>query len=340
MMRTLSGERVARPPIWLMRQAGRYLPEYRETRARAGGFLDLCYTPELAAEVTLQPIRRFGFDAAILFADILLVPQALGRSLWFEQGEGPRFDPLTTLDEARALAGDEEMLERLSPIFETVRLLRRELPMGTPLIGFAGAPWTVATYVIAGRGKDEQAGAKSLRAEAPETFAMLIDRLTSATIAYLIAQIDAGAQVVKLFDSWAGALNDDPEAFEKAVVAPTRRIAEALRKARPGVPLIAFPRGATQAGYEKVLDAVAPEAMALDERTDRAWATRRVQARAATQGDLDPRLLVTGGDALKRATEELLEAYSGGPHIFNLGHGVTPEADPRHVEALVRLVKG
>lgn len=340
-LRALRGEKTERPPIWLMRQAGRYLPEYRATRAQAGSFLELCYDPKLAAEVTLQPIRRFGFDAAILFADILLVPQALGRKLWFETGEGPRLDPLTRMEEATTgLADDAAMLTALEPIMQTVRLLRADLPAQTPLIGFAGAPWTVATYVIAGRGKDRQQGARNLMRDNPALFSAIIDRLSEATIAYLSAQISAGAQAVKLFDSWAGALNDDEAGFAQAILGPTRRIAQGLRARHPDIPLILFPRGVSQTGVERIVAACAPDCVAIGQEADRRWAARALQPKTCVQGNLDPAHMVTGGDKMERAVRDILSDFSGGPHVFNLGHGITPEADPRHVEHLVRLVKG
>jgi uroporphyrinogen decarboxylase len=322
-----------------MRQAGRYLPEYRATRGEAGSFLDLCYRPDLATEVTLQPIRRFGFDAAILFADILLLPQALGRKLWFEEGEGPRLEPLSTEAEVAALADDDAMHARLAPVYETVSRLSATLPRETTLIGFAGAPWTVATYVIAGRGKDGQAGAKAMMRDEPALFAALMDRLTDATAAYLIRQIDAGAEVVKLFDSWAAALAADPAAFEAWCAAPARRIAERIRAERPGAPLIAFPRGAG-ALYPSFAESVAPQGLAIDEAVDPVWARDALQPLAAVQGNLDPGHMVTGGAALERATRRLLETLGHGPYIFNLGHGITPDADPKNVEALLKIIRG
>ncbi|MGF1660284.1 MAG: uroporphyrinogen decarboxylase [Rubrimonas sp.] len=339
LLRALRGETLPRPPIWLMRQAGRYLPEYRATRAEAGSFLDLCYSPALATEVTLQPIRRYGFDAAILFADILLVPHGLGRKLWFAEGEGPRLEPLTTAADVAALADDAAMHAHLAPVYETVRRLRAALPEETALIGFAGAPWTVATYMIAGRGKDEQAGAKALMREAPDVFAALMGRLIDATTAYLEAQIDAGAQVVKLFDSWAGALVDDAAAFEAWIQEPAREIRSRLARTRPGVPIIAFPRGAG-ARYEAFAKAVMAEGVAIDSETPAAWARDHLQPHVAVQGNLDPALLVRGGEELDAAAEAVLDALGAGPFIFNLGHGITPDADPDNVARLVQVVRG
>jgi uroporphyrinogen decarboxylase len=337
MLRALAGETLPVPPVWMMRQAGRYLPEYRATRARAGSFLDLCYTPELAAEVTLQPIRRYGFDAAILFADILLVPQALGLDLTFVEGEGPRLSTVTSAADLARLKPADAVHDTLAPVYETVALLAAELPRETTLIGFAGAPWTVATYMIAGRGSPDQAPARGLMYRDEATFAGLIDRITEATIAYLSRQIEAGAEVVKLFDSWAGAL---PGArFERYCVEPARRIVAAIRAAHPGVPVIGFPRGAG-GGYAAFAAATGVEAVALDTGVDPAWAARELQPRVCVQGNLDPLLLVVGGDALTRATKACVEAFSGGPHVFNLGHGITPDADPVNVEAMLRAIRG
>jgi len=336
LLRVLAGERLSPPPVWMMRQAGRYLPEYRETRARAGDFLSLCYTPELAAEVTLQPIRRFGFDAAILFADILLVPQALGAELWFETGEGPRLSTVTRAEDLAALAGPEDIHETLEPVYETVRILARELPRDVALIGFAGAPWTVATYMIAGRGTPGQEPAHRLKAEAPAVFAELIERLTEATIEYLSAQVEAGAEVVKLFDSWAGSLEGDD--FDAWCREPAQRITEALKARHPGLRVIAFPRGAGPR-YEGFAKATGADCVALDQSVDRAWAARHVQRDGCVQGNLDPALLVEGGERLVAETRAVVEAFSGGPHIFNLGHGITPDADPENVALMVRTIR-
>lgn len=337
MLRALAGERLATPPVWMMRQAGRYLPEYRATRAKAGSFLDLCYTPELAAEVTLQPIRRYGFDAAILFADILLVPQALGADLRFVEGEGPRLSTVTSAADLARLGPAEAVHATLAPVYETVSILRGALPPETTLIGFAGAPWTVATYMIAGRGTPDQAPARTLMYREPAVFDALIERITEATIGYLSRQIEAGAEVVKLFDSWAGAL---PGAqFERWCVAPARRIVAALEAAHPGVPVIGFPRGAG-GGYAGFAAATGVAAVALDASVDPAWAAREVQSRVCVQGNLDPLLLVVGGPALERAARACVEAFAGGPHVFNLGHGITPDADPANVEAMLRAVRG
>ena len=336
-LRALAGETLSPPPAWMMRQAGRYLPEYRATREKAGDFLSLCYTPELAAEVTLQPIRRYDFDASILFADILLVPQALGLDLWFVQGEGPRLSTVTTADEIAGLRPAAAIHDVLAPVYETVRILSRELPARTTLIGFAGAPWTVATYMVAGRGTPDQGPAHALIAEDRAAFAALIDRLTEATVDYLSAQIDAGAEVVKLFDSWAGSLSGAD--FDDFALAPARRIVAELKARHPGVPVIVFPRGAGDryAGFARATGA---DAVALDQGVDPAWAAEAVQADGCVQGNLDPAHLVSGGAALTDATRRVVDAFAGGPHIFNLGHGITPDADPDNVHRMLEAIRG
>ncbi|SPH24881.1 Uroporphyrinogen decarboxylase [Defluviimonas aquaemixtae] len=333
----LAGETLPVPPIWMMRQAGRYLPEYRETRAKAGDFLSLCYTPELAAEVTLQPIRRYGFDAAILFADILLIPQALGTDLWFETGEGPRLSTITGPDDLSRLKPREAIHDTLSPVYETVRILARELPKDVTLIGFAGAPWTVATYMIAGRGTPDQAPAHALKDGDRATFMVLIDLLTEATIDYLSAQVEAGAEVVKLFDSWAGSLNGRD--FDDFAVTPAARIVAALKARHPGLPVIAFPReaGERYVGFAKSTGA---DCVAIDNSVAAEWAAEHVQTDVCVQGNLDPALLVTGGDRLVSETRRIVQAFSKGPHIFNLGHGITPDADPDNVHRMIEAVRG
>ena len=335
-LRALAGERQPVPPIWMMRQAGRYLPEYRATRAQAGDFLSLCYTPDLAAEVTLQPIRRYGFDAAILFADILLIPQALGMDLWFVTGEGPRLSTVTTPGELAALKPAEAIHETLSPVYETVRILSRELPRETTLIGFAGAPWTVATYMIAGRGTRDQGPAHALKQADRATFQGIIDRVTEATVLYLSAQIEAGAEVVKLFDSWAGSLHGQD--FDDFAVAPARRIIAALKQRHPHVPVIAFPREAGDR-YVGFARATGADCVALDNSVSVEWAARHVQTDGCVQGNLAPGHMVTGGPALVDATRAIVRAFSGGPHIFNLGHGITPDADPENVALMIRTVR-
>ncbi len=336
-LRALAGETLPTPPIWMMRQAGRYLPEYRATRAQAGDFLSLCYNPELAAEVTLQPIRRYGFDAAILFADILLLPQALGADLWFVTGEGPRLSTITAQSDFEKLKPVDEIDETLNPIYETVRILRRELPEETTLIGFAGAPWTVATYMIAGRGTPDQGPAHALKADNTALFEALIDRITEGTIEYLSKQIDAGAEVIKIFDSWAGSLTG--EDFQKYAVAPTRRITAALKERHPGIPVIGFPREAGE-GYVGFAKATGVDCVALDNSVSAAWAATHVQVDGCVQGNLASSHMVTGGQALIDETRAIVEAFSGGPHIFNLGHGITPDADPENVQRMIDAVRG
>ncbi|MGF1500200.1 MAG: uroporphyrinogen decarboxylase [Paracoccaceae bacterium] len=335
LLRVLSGEPVSPPPVWLMRQAGRYLPEYRATRAEAGSFLDLCYNSALAEEVTLQPIRRYGFDAAILFADILLVPHALGQGLTFVQGEGPRLEPIETVAALDRLRPVAEIDATLSPVYETVARLSNSLPAETTLIGFAGAPWTVATYMVAGRGTPDQAPARTWMYRDPEGFERLMDLVTDATIHYLSKQIDAGAEVVKIFDSWAGTLAPAP--FERYAIAPAQRIVEALRARHPGVPVIGFPRGAG-ASYPRYAAATGVEAVALDTTVPLEWARAAMPDRAL-QGNLDPLLMVLGGQALTDAARRLVDQMAGHPYIFNLGHGITPEADPAHVTQLIEAIR-
>ena len=336
-LRALRGERLATPPVWLMRQAGRYLPEYRATRAQAGDFLKLCYNPELAAEVTLQPIRRFGFDAAILFADILLLPQALGVPLWFETGEGPRLTPVTTAEGLAQLRAPADVHETLTPIYETVKILKRELPKETTLIGFAGAPWTVASYVIAGRGTPDQGPAHALKAQDRATFVALIDLITEATVEYLSAQVVAGAEVIKLFDSWAGTLQGAD--FDDFAVAPARKIIAALKERHPGLAVIAFPREAG-ARYEGFARATGADCVALDNSVSADWAAAHVQKDGCVQGNLDPKLMVEGGPRLTSEAKRIVQAFKGGAHIFNLGHGITPEANPDHVTQLMEAIRG
>lgn len=335
-LRALAGEVLETPPIWMMRQAGRYLPEYRATRAEAGDFLSLCYNSELAAEVTLQPIRRYGFDAAILFADILLLPQALGADLWFVTGEGPRLSTLTKSAEFDALKPVSAIHKTLDPVYETVRILSKELPAETTLIGFAGAPWTVATYMIAGRGTPDQAPAHALKRQDRELFERLIDLLTDATIEYLSAQIDAGAEVVKLFDSWAGSLRGDD--FKHYALAPARRITQALKQRYPQVPVIAFPReaGDNYIGFAKATGA---DCVAIDNSVTPEWVASNVQVDGCVQGNLKSSHMVTGGQELVDDTRRIVKALGKGPHIFNLGHGITPDADPENVKLMIETVR-
>ena len=336
-LRALAGETQPVPPIWMMRQAGRYLPEYRATRAQAGDFLSLCYNSELAAEVTLQPIRRYGFDAAIMFADILLIPQALGADLWFVTGEGPRLSTVTKEADFNRLKPANETDATLNPIYETLRILSRALPAETTLIGFAGAPWTVATYMIAGRGTPDQGPAHKLMTENPDLFQRLIDLLTEATIDYLSKQIDAGAEVVKLFDSWAGSLKGRD--FDRFALAPTRRIVTALKARHPNTPVIAFPReaGEKYLGFAKATGA---DCLALDNSIDPHWAAAHLQPDGCVQGNLKSSHMVSGGPALVKDTKRIVAAFRNGPHIFNLGHGITPQADPDNVQRMIDAVRG
>ncbi len=336
-LRALRGETLPTPPIWMMRQAGRYLPEYRATRQKAGDFLSLCYNSELAAEVTLQPIRRYGFDAAILFADILLVPQALGADLWFVTGEGPRLSTITSQAELDKLIPADAIHDHLAPIYDTVGILAKNLPKETTLIGFAGAPWTVATYMIAGQGTPDQAPAHKLKAENRGVFDGLMERITDATIHYLSAQIEAGAEVVKLFDSWAGSL-EGPD-FDTYSIAPMGRITAALKERHPGVPVIAFPRGAGSR-FEGAHAAIGADCIALDDGVSAEWAAAHVQKDGCVQGNLASSHMVTGGDALVSETRRIVEAFGDGPHIFNLGHGITPDADPANVQLMIDTVRG
>ena len=335
-LRALAGERQETPPIWMMRQAGRYLPEYRATRAEAGDFLSLCYNSDLAAEVTLQPIRRYGFDAAILFADILLLPQALGVDLWFETGEGPRMSTTTTADELAGLRATADIHETLNPIYETVRILSRELPRETTLIGFAGAPWTVATYMIAGRGTKDQGPAHALKAENRAVFEGILERLTEATIEYLSKQIEAGAEVVKLFDSWAGSLKGDD--FVKYALNPAAKITQALKHRHPGIPVIAFPREAGE-GYVGFAKATGADCIAIDNSVSAEWVAQNVQPDSCVQGNLASSHMVTGGDDLIQETKRIVNALKGGPHIFNLGHGITPDANPDNVQIMINTIR-
>ena len=336
LMRVLAGEALPTPPIWLMRQAGRYLAEYRATRAEAGGFLKLCYTPALAAEVTLQPIRRYGFDAAILFSDILVVPDALGQTVAFLEGEGPKLDPITSSAGLTRLDRGKTD-QKFGLICETVARLRQDLPKETTLIGFCGAPWTVATYVVGGEGSSDQAAARRFAYNDPVGFQKLIDVLVDTSVDYLSQQISAGADTVMVFDSWAGTLPD--REFAKWVTAPTARLVRDLKKLHPDVPVIGFPRGAgsNALGFVKetgVRGVGCDTAMPLDDM--RRLAT---ESGIAVQGNVDPLLLVAGGDALDRRIDDTLEAMRGLPHIFNLGHGIVPDTPPENVGRLVERVR-
>jgi uroporphyrinogen decarboxylase len=322
------------PPVWMMRQAGRYLPEYRETRKRAGGFLDLCYNPDFAVEVTLQPIRRFGFDASILFSDILVVPHALGRDLRFEEGRGPLMTPIA-VDEIDRLDG-KMFHVNLAPVYETVRRLRAELPNETTLIGFCGAPFTVASYMIAGHGTPDQAPARQFGYRHPEAMKRLLSTLADWSAAYLIRQIEAGADAVQIFDSWAGVL-DEP-AFAAFAIEPVASIIRQVRAVYPDVPVIAFPRGAGSL-YDGYRQATGATALGLDWTVPFSQA-KRLQQEGAVQGNLDPQRLVAGGKALDEGVDAILSALGGGPLVFNLGHGITPETPIAHVEQMLARIRG
>lgn len=334
LLETLKGNCGSRCPVWLMRQAGRYLPEYRALRADKGGFLELVHDSEAAAEVTLQPVRRFGFDGAILFSDILVIPHALGQDLAFLEGEGPHLSPrLTdvTLDSLRRAP------ERLDPIYRTVRLVREQLGPDTTLLGFAGSPWTVATYMIAGQGSRDHQAARLMAYRDPGALEAVLDAIVSASVDYLAGQIEAGAEAVQLFDSWAGSLA--PAEFERWVIAPNAAIVAALKARHPGVPVIGFPKGSGEK-----LPAYAREtgvdAVGLDETIDPLWAARELPAGMPVQGNLDPLLLLAGGEGLEAAARHILDAFAERPHVFNLGHGIDKETPIAHVERLLAVVRG
>ncbi|CAH2398427.1 uroporphyrinogen decarboxylase [Mesorhizobium escarrei] len=333
MLDVLKGKPLSPPPLWMMRQAGRYLPEYRETRRRAGSFLDLCYNPDLAVEVTLQPIERFGFDASILFSDILVVPHALGRDVRFEEGRGPLLTPISATEIA-ALDG-ETFHVNLDPVYETVRRLRTKLPDETTLIGFCGAPWTVATYMIAGHGTSDQAPARLFAYREPAAFLQLLNVLADHSAAYLIRQIEAGADVVQIFDSWSGVL--DEVSFEAFCVRPVAEIVRQVRAVHPDIPIIGFPKGAG-AHYRSYRQKTGVTGLGLDWTVPLTTA-KELQRDGAVQGNLDPLRLVAGGKALSDGVDTILKALGDRPLVFNLGHGITPETPIAHVEAMVKLVR-
>lgn len=334
LLRTLRGENASQRPVWLMRQAGRYLPEYRALRAEKGGFLPLVYDSAAAAEITLQPIRRFGFDGAILFSDILIVPYAMGQELQFLAGEGPHLSPRlidAALDSLTAVP------ERLSPIYETVRQVRAALPADKTMLGFAGSPWTVATYMVAGEGSRDQHDTRAMAYRDPAAFQAIIDAVVDVTVDYLAGQIEAGAEAVQLFDSWAGSLA--PAEFERWVIAPNAAITDRIKARFPETPVIGFPKGSG----EKLL-AYAREtgvhAVGIDETIDPLWAAKELPAGLPVQGNLDPLLLLAGGAELERQTLRVLDAFADRPHVFNLGHGIGQFTPIEHVEQLLGLVRG
>ena len=334
LLAVLRGERRDPVPMWLMRQAGRYLPEYRELRASKGGFLDMAYDPATAAEITLQPLRRFAFDGAILFSDILVVPHAMGMDLTFVAGEGPRLAPPLSEGRIRDL---KPAIERLEPVYETVRRVKAQLSPQTTFLGFAGSPWTVATYMIAGQGSREQAEARQLAYSDPAKMDSILDIVSRITVDYLSRQIEAGVDAVQLFDSWAGSLS--PAQFEQLVIAWTAWIVAELRKRHPETPIIGFPKGA--GGKLRAYAAeTGVDAIGLDETVDPLWAARELPAGLPVQGNLDPLALIAGGDALRTSVRRILDAFADRPHIFNLGHGIQQTTPIAHVEELTLLVKG
>jgi uroporphyrinogen decarboxylase len=337
-LKPFCGEALEVPPVWLMRQAGRYLPEYRATRKEAGSFLDLCYNPALATEVTLQPIRRYGFDASILFSDILVIPHALGQDVRFVEGEGPRLEPIT---EAGGLSRLDpgKIHDRLAPVYETVSRLRQDLPNETALIGFCGAPWTVATYAVAGRGTTDQAPARLWAYKDPQGFQTLIDILVDSSIEYLSRQVEAGADVLQIFDTWAGSLSDEQQ--EKWVIAPTARMVAALNERFPHIPVIGFAKGAG-ANVENYARKTGIDGVGCDTAQVMSY-VRDIFTGDMTrvlQGNLDPLLLVAGGDQLDARVDSIIETMAGRPFVFNLGHGIVPQTPPEHVERLMNRIRG
>jgi len=335
LLRVLEGKYEAAPPIWLMRQAGRYLPEYRAIREKAGGFLDLCFNPALAAEVTVQPVRRFGFDAAILFSDILVMALALGRKVEFLAGEGPKLEPLSDADALLAMRKEADQ-SVLAPIYETVRQVKASLDDKTALIGFCGAPWTVATYMVAGHATPDQAPTRLFAHRDPETFSQLIDRLADASIEYLARQLQAGADCVQIFDTWAGVLG--PEQFDRWCIAPTQKIVEGVRRRVPRAKIIGFPRGAGAMALPYA-EMTGVSAIGLDWTFERAIARDALQSRVPVQGNVDPLALLAGGAALDREVDDVLRHLGDGPLIFNLGHGILPETPVAHVERMLKRIR-
>jgi uroporphyrinogen decarboxylase len=335
LLNVLNGQREKIPPVWMMRQAGRYLPEYRATREQAGSFLDLCFNPQLAAEVTLQPIRRFHFDGAILFSDILVVPYALGRKVDFVAGEGPKLEPIEDAPTAQSIKREVDH-GKLDPVYETIRRVKTELPADVTFLGFCGAPWTVATYMIAGHGTPDQEPARLFAYRHPDVFDDLLQILVKASAEYLIRQLKAGVDAVQIFDTWAGIL--PPEEFARWCIAPLRRIILSVRDEIPDAKIIGFPRGAGTM-LERYVTELPVNAVGLDWMIDKAFARERIQKVKPVQGNLDPVALTAGGEALDRAVDDVMRAFSDGPFIFNLGHGITPQTPIAHVEQMLKRVR-
>lgn len=336
MLRALKGEVLERPPFWFMRQAGRYLPEYREVRKQSKNFLDFCYSPDLTVEATLQPLRRYNMDAAILFSDILVLPDALGQKVEFREGEGPVFKPIRSVADIDSLSSDR-IEDHLAPVFETVGRLTKEIPKETALIGFAGAPWTVAVYMVEGRGGTDCGRIRKWADDASDEFQKLVNLLVDTTTVYLTRQVESGAEIIQLFDSWAGILNE--EQFRRWSIEPTRRIVDRLRESCPGVPVIGFPRHAGPLAERYVID-TGIDGISLDQDTSLEWIAETLQPKCTVQGNLDNQILIEGGEALDRETIGILKALSKGPFIFNLGHGVLPATPPEHVARVAELVLG
>lgn len=331
----LAGQTTSRPPFWLMRQAGRYLPEYREIRATATNFLDFCYTPDLAVEVTLQPLRRYAMDAAIMFSDILVIPDALGQDVAFKTGQGPILEPIRSV-EALSVLNVDRVLDHLSPVFTILNRLSKEIPETTALIGFAGAPWTVAVYMVEGRGGTECGTARTWAYQDPDGFGCLMDILIEATSRYLIEQVNSGAEALQLFDSWAGVLSESQ--FRKWVIEPNRRIVENVRAVHPDVPIIGFPRGAGML-YPDFVKETGVNAVSLDTSIPQQWAADVVQPLCTVQGNLDNQALVAGGAAMEAEVSHILDTLGKGPFVFNLGHGILPHTPPENVERVADMIK-
>ena len=335
LLKAINGEAISRPSLWLMRQAGRYLPEYREVRSREKNFLNFCYTPDFAVEVTLQPLRRYGFDAAILFSDILVIPDALGQKVEFREGTGPVLEPIRNESELKRLSIDG-LNDHLTGVYETISTLVKEIPDGTALIGFAGAPWTVATYMVEGHGSKDCPVARTWAYRDPEGFSKLIELLVEATSAYLIKQIDHGAEVIQLFDTWAGVLSESQ--FQCWVIEPTKKIVQNINKAHPNVPVMGFPRGAGHL-YLDFVEKTGVNGVSLDNGVPIKWAATKIQPKCTIQGNLDNTAIIAGGKMMEKEIYKILEGFSGGSHVFNLGHGILPQTPPENVSRLVEIVR-